>query len=121
MHEVICPHCGKAFTIDEAGYADIVKQVRDREFTTALHDQLEVAGREKAAAIELAAAHAARQLAEESGKREAEIARLKAELASRDLAKQLAVVEATSAVERERDRLALELEAKKSEQQSLEI
>src|SRR5660398_175795 len=28
MHEIVCPHCGKAFTIDEAGYADIVSQVR---------------------------------------------------------------------------------------------
>lgn len=32
MHEIICPNCGKAFTIDEAGYADILKQVRDGEF-----------------------------------------------------------------------------------------
>lgn len=23
MHEIICPHCGKVFNIDEAGYADI--------------------------------------------------------------------------------------------------
>ena len=29
MHEIIRPHCRKAFKIDEAGYADIVKQVRD--------------------------------------------------------------------------------------------
>ena len=32
MHEIICPHCSKAFKIDEAGYADILKQVRDGEF-----------------------------------------------------------------------------------------
>lgn len=32
MHEIICPHCSKAFKIDEAGYADILKQVRDDEF-----------------------------------------------------------------------------------------
>ena len=35
MNEIICPHCGKAFTIDEAGYADIVNQVRDSEFDAA--------------------------------------------------------------------------------------
>jgi len=121
VHEVICPHCGTAFTIDEAGYADIVKQVRDREFTTALHDQLEVAAREKASAIELASAKAANRLAEESAKKEAEISQLRAELATGELTKRLAVTEALSAVERERDRLALELEAKKSEQQSREI
>ena len=32
MHEIICPHCKKAFKIDDAGYADILKQVRDGEF-----------------------------------------------------------------------------------------
>lgn len=32
MNEIICPHCGKAFKIDEADYADILKQVRDHEF-----------------------------------------------------------------------------------------
>ena len=32
MHEIICPHCSKAFKIDEAGYADILKQVRDGAF-----------------------------------------------------------------------------------------
>ena len=32
MQEIICPHCGKAFKVDEAGYADILKQVRDHEF-----------------------------------------------------------------------------------------
>ena len=34
MHDIICPHCGKAFKIDEAGYADILKQVRDNDFET---------------------------------------------------------------------------------------
>jgi len=32
MHDIICPHCNKAFKVDEAGYADILKQVRDSEF-----------------------------------------------------------------------------------------
>ena len=43
MHEIICPHCGKAFKIDEAGYADILKQVRDGEFEQQLHERLELA------------------------------------------------------------------------------
>ena len=29
MNEIICPHCKKAFKVDEAGFADIVKQIRD--------------------------------------------------------------------------------------------
>ena len=43
MHEIICPHCGKAVKIDEAGYADILKQVRDGAFEQQLHERLELA------------------------------------------------------------------------------
>ena len=43
MNEIKCPHCGKSFTVDEAGYADIVTQVRNREFDAALHERLELA------------------------------------------------------------------------------
>ena len=43
MHEIICPHCRKAFKIDEAGYADILKQVRDSDFEKQLHERLELA------------------------------------------------------------------------------
>ena len=39
MQEINCPHCGKAFKIDESGYADILKQVRDSEFDQALHER----------------------------------------------------------------------------------
>ena len=32
MNEIICPHCKKAFKVDETGYADILKQVKDHQF-----------------------------------------------------------------------------------------
>jgi hypothetical protein len=54
MHEIICPNCGKAFKIDEAGYADILKQVRDSEFEQQLHERLELAEQDKRNAVELA-------------------------------------------------------------------
>ncbi|KVP52614.1 hypothetical protein BGV60_27475 [Burkholderia ubonensis] len=54
MHEIICPHCGKAFKIDESGYADILKQVRDSEFEKQLHERLELAEEDKRNAVELA-------------------------------------------------------------------
>ena len=47
MHEIICPHCAKAFKIDEAGYADILKQVRDTEFEQQLNARLELAAQER--------------------------------------------------------------------------
>ena len=43
MNEIKCPHCGKAFKIDAAGYADILKQVRNSEFEHELHERLELA------------------------------------------------------------------------------
>ena len=43
MHEIICPQCSKAFKIDEPGYADILKQVRDGAFEQQLHERLELA------------------------------------------------------------------------------
>jgi len=54
MHEIKCPHCSKAFKIDEAGYSDILKQVRDSDFEKQLHERLELAEKDKTIAIELA-------------------------------------------------------------------
>ena len=120
MNEIVCPHCNKAFKIDEAGYADILKQVRDREFEKSLHDQLELAEKEKNTAIELAKAQVAAELAQQSANKDIEIEKLKAELSGTELAKQLALNEALGAIAKERDDLARELEVKSAEQKLLE-
>ena len=52
MHEINCPHCKKAFKIDEAGYADILKQVHDEEFHNQVHEKLELADQDKTNALE---------------------------------------------------------------------
>ena len=36
MQEIKCPNCGQVFQVDESGYAQIVQQIRDREFTQEL-------------------------------------------------------------------------------------
>lgn len=56
MNEIICPHCHKAFTIDEAGYADILKQIRDKEFKRDVEEKLERAEEDKRNALKLAEA-----------------------------------------------------------------
>ena len=56
MNEIICPHCSKAFKIDESGYADILKQVHDKEFEKQLKERLDAASQERRTAIELAEA-----------------------------------------------------------------
>lgn len=110
MHEIICPHCSKAFKIDEAGYADILKQVRDGDFEQQLHDRLELAERDKRNAVELAQAKAAGELQKAAAAKDGEIQELKARLEAGDVARKLAVSEALGTVERERDALANELE-----------
>ena len=47
MNDIICPHCKKVFKVDEAGFADILKQVRDHVFDKELHERLELAEKEK--------------------------------------------------------------------------
>ena len=110
MHEIICPHCGKAFKIDEAGYADILKQVRDGDFEKQLHERLELAEQDKRNAIELAQARAAGELQKAAAAKDGEIQELKARLEAGEVARKLAVSEALGSVEKERDALANELE-----------
>lgn len=119
MNGIICPHCGKAFKIDEAGYADILKQVRDSDFEHQLHERLELAEREKQSAVELARAQLSAQLQKQGAEREAEIQRLKAQLEAGEVARQLAVAQALSDVEKQRDALASELEKARQETQTV--
>jgi hypothetical protein len=149
MHDIICPHCGKAFKIDEAGYADILKQVRDSEFEQQLHERLELAESDKRNAVELATARlaaeqqqtaaakdaqiqelkAAARLAEArlvnelqkaAAARDAEIQALKARIDAGALNQKLAITEALAAVEKERDALKNGLERAALEKQLAE-
>lgn len=110
MHEIICPHCGKAFKIDEAGYADILKQVRDSDFEKQLHELLELAEQDKRNAVELSQAKAASELQKAASIKDAEIQKLKAKLDAGEVAQKFAVNEALNIVEKDRDALAAALE-----------
>jgi hypothetical protein len=139
MHEIICPHCQKAFKIDEAGYAEILKQVRDSEFDEQLHERLLLAEQEKLTAIALAEAKLATEAQIAAAAKETQIQALKAKLEAGDLertvaltavtaekdaelqvlkaklerlevAQQLAITQAVGAVEKERDELKSGLE-----------
>ena len=118
MHEVNCPHCGKAFKIDEAGYANILKQVRDSDFEKQLHERLELAEQDKRSAVELAQVKATGELQRAASTKDAEIQGLKAKLDASEVARKLAVTEALTAVEKKNDMLANELEQAKHDQQA---
>ncbi len=54
MNEIICPNCKKAFKVDEAGFSDILKQVRDHQFEEEIQNRLKLADKEKENAVKLA-------------------------------------------------------------------
>ena len=142
MHDIICPHCGKAFKIDESGYADILKQVRDHEFDKQLRERLELAEQDKRNAVELATvkiaselqkaaaakdteiqdlkARLVNELQKSAATKDAEIQAIKAKLDATEVAQKLAINEAVSAVEKERDELKSGLKRVELEKQLAE-
>ena len=122
MHEIICPHCAKAFKIDEAGYADILKQVRNSQFEQQLHERLELAEQDKLNAVELAKVLTTSELQKQAAAKDAEIQKLQAAIESADIARQLAVTAALSTVEKERDDLTNKLaQATRDKQTAAEL
>ena len=103
MNDIICPSCKKAFKVDEAGFAAILKQVRDHQFEEELQTRLHLAEQEKLNAIQLTEANLKNIWQEEIAKRDRELAEVKAkkelELAEklankeRELAEQIRVSE----------------------------
>lgn len=141
MNEIICPNCKKAFKIDEAGFAEIIKQVRDKEFNAELNNRLLIAENEKINAVELAEEKIKNIYQEQLKDKEAELIKLTAErkselterLAEKDLLisemkskienseteKKLAVSEATKNLEKEYNKLENDLKTKELEKENL--
>lgn len=142
MNEIICPHCKKAFKVDEAGFADIVKQVRDHQFEEELQARLNLAETDKLNAVKLAEANLKnsvqqelsdkdkviselkatneRHLAEQLAKKETEIVQMKVQIQHAELNKRLEVSEAVKLIEKQRDNLENQLSNKETEKQLLE-
>ncbi|NOU46932.1 MAG: DUF2130 domain-containing protein [Bacteroidales bacterium] len=142
MNEIICPNCKKVFKVDEAGFADILKQVRDHQFEEELQNRLNLAEKEKESAVKLAEANVRNSLqeqlskkdreltelktqselalSEKLNKKETEITQLKAKIDNVEVEKKLAVNEAVQKIAKERDDLANDLKTKELEKQNLE-
>ena len=140
MNEIICPNCKKAFKVDEAGFADILKQVRDRQFEDELQKRLTIAENEKESAVKLAEANLKNsltkdiaekdrviaelkaknelELAEQLSKKEFEIAEMKAKIENAENEKKITVTEAIKKIEKERDDLANDLKNKETEKEN---
>lgn len=77
MHQLKCPNCGKEFTIDEASYAEILNQVRTKEFTEEIHEKLEQISQQHRSELALAEEKAASALDKKLSLKEQEIQELK--------------------------------------------
>lgn len=131
MNEIICPHCKKTFQVDESGFADILKQVRDDQFEQEIHKRLQLAENEKASAVLLAEEKTKselrtefvklqKELTELKSAKETEIIKLQAKVDASETEKKLALNEAVNKLEKERDSLAGKLEHKETEAKLLE-
>ena len=146
MAEIKCPNCGTVISLQQSDLDSVVKQVRDEEFSRELAErtklieaekeqalklvqvqseaQLREAKTESAAALKQAQAQADAALQKAVAERDAEIAQLRAQLQSADEAhqaqQQLAVTQAVSAVEKERDSLRATVELKEAEKARIE-
>jgi hypothetical protein len=117
MENIKCPHCHEVFKVDEASFADIVKQVRDHEFAAELQSRLDQAEQVKIAAVELAKANMRNELQASLSQKEQEIARLRAEQERAALEQQVLINDAVGAIEQERNELATQLRFKETEQE----
>lgn len=102
MQEIKCPKCGEVFQVDESGYAAIVKQVRDKEFSKEIQSRESQFESEKDNAVQLARLEAEKAFNEKLSQKEAElnqteilkdkeIADLKNQLATFDKDKELEI------------------------------
>lgn len=117
MEDIKCPHCLKVFKVDESGFADILKQVRDQQFDEELKKQLALAEENKKAAIVAAEANLKLASQEELTKKNQEIAELISEKKRFELEQTLKISEAVRAVVDDRNQLATQLKLKESEQE----
>ena len=120
MNEIKCPKCKEVFKVDEAGFADILKQVRDHKFEEELRNRLDLANKEKESAIKLVEANLKNSQQTELSNKDKEIMQLKAKLENGAIEKKLSVTEAVQKIEKERDDLANNVKLKETEKQLLE-
>ena len=117
MSEIICPHCGKAFTVDESGYAAIVQQIRTKEFENELHSRLESLEHERHSEISKVKAESELSFRKELSVKDAEIGNLKAQLENYKIEKTLAVSDAVKAKDEEISTLKAQVSGFKAEKE----
>ena len=121
MNEIKCPHCQTVFTIDENSYADIVNQVRNKEFAEDVHKQLEFAKKQFETEKALAKEQEKRLYDEERAQFEQKILSLELALKNADVKEEKNVQEALHQKEKEFSALQAELDQLKQQLQFKEV
>lgn len=114
MHEIKCPHCHTAFTVNEASYADILNQVRTQEFQTEIHERLQQAQMQFQSDMQLAQAQAQNQFDKILADKNHEIAALSNQIDAYEKDSKLAAAEIEGRLKAqivEQDKLIAELKA----------
>ena len=120
MNEIICPHCDKAFKVDEAGYANILKQVHDREFENQLNERLNQVKKDQLSALKLAAKDTENAIQAIKSAKDIEIERLLSQMREKDSSVNATVDQAVRKIESERDTLQNDLKNAHLEKQNSE-
>ena len=105
MNEIVCPQCQKAFKVDESGYAEILKQVHDKDFEKQLAERISALKDVNTIATELAVTNAKSALENERNL-------LQSELKSAQTAQELAVANALTEATKEHAKIQTELTTK---------
>ena len=120
MNEIQCPHCSKAFKVDETGYENILKQVYDHEFENQLSERLTQKEREQASELKLAKMDADSAIQNLKAEKEVEIERLRSTIREKESSVQATVDKAVREMEKERDNLKNDLKNSKLEKENSE-
>lgn len=101
MQEIRCPNCGEVFQVDETGYEQIARQVRDKEFSKEIERRERELEIKQEKELELIRLQEEKEHTADITKKEAEISardqlinQLQAKLAASETEKKLAVAEA---------------------------
>ena len=115
MAEIKCPKCGTTFKVDDSSYADILSQVRGREFDQELEQRIAALQKQATADKDLALAKQEAEQAKTAQNQATEIAELKSKIKQIEAEKELAITKALAPVEKELEATKSDLKTKTQE------
>ena len=117
MSEIICPHCKKAFAIDENDYAKLIAQVRTAEFDKEIHEKLQAESDKQRANYDLDKRDIQMKHQADIAEKDKLIESLRSQIAKAETEMQLAVSKAVTAKETEISELKTQIKTAETEKE----